>query len=251
MDRRRLPEDPSRHGRGALAWRTTNAPEASSRTDDIWFLDPTRGWAVNSDGQILKTTDGFRTFVEQHSAPGRLSALRRALPTPTVGWVGTLTPAHRLFHTADGGATWAEVTDLPANAPVAVCGISVVNDRCRLRLRHQRPDRPAAHDEDHRRRPDWTAWDMSAHASILIDTYFTDADHGWVVGGKASGAQPDDPRPDQAGRARDRRTAATPGPTGSPGRRRSFRSANGAGRSSSSTATSASSRWRTSRTAPS
>jgi hypothetical protein len=38
-------------------WRATNAPVASSRTDDIWFLDPMRGWAVNSNAQILRTTD--------------------------------------------------------------------------------------------------------------------------------------------------------------------------------------------------
>jgi hypothetical protein len=36
-------------------WVKTNAPPASSRTDDIWFLDENVGWAVNSNGQILKT----------------------------------------------------------------------------------------------------------------------------------------------------------------------------------------------------
>ena len=45
-----------------LQWRPTNAPLASSRTDDIWFLDPVVGWAVNSNGQILKTSDGGMTW---------------------------------------------------------------------------------------------------------------------------------------------------------------------------------------------
>jgi len=31
----------------------------------------------------------------------------------------------------------------------------------------------------------WTGWDMHEHATLLVDVYFTDADHGWVVGGKA------------------------------------------------------------------
>lgn len=31
-----------------LNWRRTNAPVASSRTDDIWFIDSDAGWAVNS-----------------------------------------------------------------------------------------------------------------------------------------------------------------------------------------------------------
>jgi hypothetical protein len=46
-------------------WRPTNAPVASSRTDDIWFLDHDRGWAVNSNGQILHTEDGFNSWQEQ------------------------------------------------------------------------------------------------------------------------------------------------------------------------------------------
>jgi kumamolisin len=36
----------------------------------------------------------------------------------------------------------------------------------------------------------WAAWDMRPWASILIDTYFTTPDRGWVVGGKT-----DDPVP--------------------------------------------------------
>jgi photosystem II stability/assembly factor-like uncharacterized protein len=31
----------------------------------------------------------------------------------------------------------------------------------------------------------WTAWNMAPHASLLVDTYFTSPDRGWVVGGKA------------------------------------------------------------------
>ena len=52
-----------------LIWHRTNAPVAR-RHDDLWFLDPLTGWAVNSDGNIIKTTDGGQTWVPQHSAPG-------------------------------------------------------------------------------------------------------------------------------------------------------------------------------------
>jgi photosystem II stability/assembly factor-like uncharacterized protein len=31
----------------------------------------------------------------------------------------------------------------------------------------------------------WTAWDRTAHTSLLVDTYFTRSNRGWVVGGKA------------------------------------------------------------------
>ena len=41
-----------------MTWRPTNAPLASSRTDDIWFRTPETGWLVNSNGQIMRTDDG-------------------------------------------------------------------------------------------------------------------------------------------------------------------------------------------------
>ena len=172
-----------------LTWRKTNAPVASSRTDDIWFIDPLTGWAVNSDGSIVKTTDGGDSWKVQLSAPG---AYLRCVgfANANVGWVGTLSLNRRLFHTTDGGATWTRVSPLPSLAPVAICGISVVSDQIVFASGTNRPtDFPRMMKTTDGGR-NWTAWDMSAHASILIDTWFKDALHGWVVGGKA-----DEPTP--------------------------------------------------------
>jgi photosystem II stability/assembly factor-like uncharacterized protein len=171
-----------------LTWRRTNAPLAR-RHDDLWFLDPRTGWAVNSDGNIIKTTDGGQTWVVQHSAPGvylRCIGFANA----HVGWVGTLTPNRRLFKTTDGGATWTVVSPLPAGAPVAVCGLSVVSDKGVFASGTNRPTDFPRMMKTLDGGATWTAWDMSAHASILIDTYFVDALHGWVVGGKS-----DEPTP--------------------------------------------------------
>ena len=177
------PED-SLTSAGELQWRKTNAPQASSRTDDIWFLNPATGWAVNSDGSILKTTDGGTSWSVQHSAPGvylRCIAFANA----NVGWVGTLTRTQRLVHTMDGGNTWNVVSPLPGNAPVAVCGLSVVNARVVYASGSNRPKDPPRMMKTTDGGQTWIAWDMAAHASILIDTFFTDELHGWVVGGKA------------------------------------------------------------------
>ena len=172
-----------------LTWRKTNAPVASSRTDDIWFLDPITGWAVNSDGKILKTVDGGKNWAVQFTAP---NAYLRCVgfANASLGWVGTLSRNRRMFQTRDGGATWSRVTPLPALAPVKVCGLSVVsasvvyasgtNDPADVPRMMKTVDGGAT----------WTAWDMSAHASILIDTFFTDALHGWAVGGKANQPTP-------------------------------------------------------------
>src|SRR5829696_2170303 len=111
-------------------WVKTDAPRPSSRTDDIWFLDERVGWAVNSNGQILKTEDGFETFVPQAHLKGNY--LRCVgFANAKVGWVGTLDREkanERLFHTDDGGVTWKNVENLPAGAPGRICGLSVVDE---------------------------------------------------------------------------------------------------------------------------
>lgn len=172
-----------------LIWRTTNAPIASSRTDDIWFTDPNTGWAVNSDGSILHTTDGGDSWIVQHSAPG-VYLRCVGFANPSLGWVGTLSRNQRLLRTNDGGLTWTRVGNLPAGAPVAICGISVVNDKVVYGSGTNRPTDFARMIKTVDGGVSWTTIDMSAHASILIDTYFVDELHGWVVGGKANAPTP-------------------------------------------------------------
>jgi photosystem II stability/assembly factor-like uncharacterized protein len=170
-------------------WQPTNAPVASSRTDDIWFLDRVRGWAVNSNGQIVHTTDGFATYIEQfHDEDLYLRCVGFA--DASRGWVGTLTPGRQLLETVDGGATWTEVTGLPPLAPPAVCGLSVVDASVVYASGTNYPNRPARMMRTLDGGATWEAWSMDVHATLLVDTYFTDADHGWVVGGKADAPNP-------------------------------------------------------------
>jgi photosystem II stability/assembly factor-like uncharacterized protein len=174
-------------------WRATNAPVASSRTDDIWFADPLHGWAVNSNGQIVHTTDGFATFEVQFQDPDVDNPIYLrcvGFADATRGWVGSLTTGRRLLETSDGGTTWTAVSGLPALAPSAVCGLSVVNPSVVYASGTNFPNRPARMMRTLDGGTTWEGWDMGAHATLLIDTYFTDADHGWVVGGKATVANP-------------------------------------------------------------
>jgi photosystem II stability/assembly factor-like uncharacterized protein len=170
-------------------WRPTKAPTASSRTDDIWFIDPQVGWAVNSNGQILHTTDGFDSFTVQLHDPavyfrcvGFASAQR--------GWAGTLTKSKPFFSTSDGGRQWSSVTGLPPLAPAAVCGLSVVNESVVFASGTNFPTLPPRMMKTVDGGKTWTAWDMRPWADILIDTYFTSPDRGWVVGGKADQGVP-------------------------------------------------------------
>jgi photosystem II stability/assembly factor-like uncharacterized protein len=171
-----------------LQWRKTNAPVAQ-RHDDVWFVDPMTGWAVNSDGNIIKTTNGGASWTVQRSLPGvYLRCIGFA--NPSIGWVGTLTRRQRLFHTTDGGANWSNVTNLPANAPVNVCGLSVVNERVVYTSGTNDPINLPRVMKTTDGGQNWTAIDMTPQASLLIDIFFTDESHGWVVGGKANEPNP-------------------------------------------------------------
>ena len=179
------PEDPFTPAAGpaTLRWRPTNAPLASSRTDDIWFLDPQVGWAVNSNGQIVHTTDGGQAWVEQLHDP-EVYFRCVGFASATRGWAGTLTVGKTLFETSDGGHTWTPVANLPPLAPPAICGLSVVNAAVVVAAGTNFPNRPPRMMKTLDGGQSWTAWDMRPWADILIDTYFPSPERGWVVGGK-------------------------------------------------------------------
>jgi photosystem II stability/assembly factor-like uncharacterized protein len=179
-----------------LQWRPTNAPIASSRTDDIWFLDPSTGWAVNSNGQILMTEDGGVTWTEQFkTSPDYLRCVGFA--NRMKGWVGALSESHRMFHTEDGGETWHLVNNLPATAPVFVCGLSVVNESVVYASGTNDPEERARMIKTVDGGATWTGLEMGQHASLLVDCFFTSPQRGWVVGGKANVPNPtrDDVKP--------------------------------------------------------
>jgi photosystem II stability/assembly factor-like uncharacterized protein len=177
-----------------LQWRPTAAPKFR-RHDDIWFVDPQIGWAVNSSGQIIKTTNGGASWTTQLQVvnEGGGSVWLRCLgfATSERGWVGTVgtpvdtvTNRRRLYATTDGGANWSDIdARLPDNAPSAICGLSVVNEQVVYASGTNYPDRPAAMVKTVDGGATWTGWSMAAHASLLVDTYFTTPERGWVVGG--------------------------------------------------------------------
>lgn len=168
-----------------LQWRPTNAPVASSRTDDIWFADPQVGWAANSNGEIVHTRDGGESWARQfHDADVYFRCLGFA--SPLRGWTGTLTSGKTFFETRDGGALWTPVTNLPAGAPSAICGMSVVDEHVVFAAGTNFPNRPPALLKTTDGGATWTARDMKPFADLLIDVFFTSAREGWVVGGRTT-----------------------------------------------------------------
>lgn len=167
-------------------WVKTKAPTASSRTDDIWFLDENVGWAINSNGQILKTEDGFKTppVQQAHLKGNYLRCIGFA--NADVGWVGTLDREmvnERLFRTTDGGVTWKNVENLPLDGPERICGLSVVDENTVFASGTNYPNERSAVVRTVDGGKTWTVLDLQTETTILVDIHFKDRNEGWVVGG--------------------------------------------------------------------
>ena len=166
----------------AFNWRPTTAP-VQTRYDDIWFISPQIGWGVNSAGQIVHTDDAGATWTIQHTADAGTWLRCMSFTSPTDGWVGSITRRQRLFKTEDG-KTWVDMTPTLPPLPSAICGISSPSKGVVFASGTQYPSREAGimHTVDGGQT--WNSISMAAHANLLIDTYFVDDLHGWVVGGK-------------------------------------------------------------------
>ncbi len=172
---------------GELTWRTLSN-ELEQRYDDVWFLTPERGWAVNSAAQVLRTADGGATW-EETPIPEAIYLRCVGFASESKGWVGSITPGKQLYETHDGGVTWQPVA-LPEGAPAQVCGLSVVNDSVVYASgTNHNGDRVPNRKPRVMRTTDggktWTAQEMGEHASLLVDIHFVTPEMGWVVGGKA------------------------------------------------------------------
>jgi photosystem II stability/assembly factor-like uncharacterized protein len=98
-----------------------------------------------------------------------------------------------MFQTVNGGSTWTLVTNLPSNAPRAICGLYVVNDSVVYASGTNFPYKryPTSVIKTTDGGKTWTAIDMSAYASNLIDIFFFDEKRGFVVGGYSDKDDPD------------------------------------------------------------
>jgi hypothetical protein len=119
-------------------WIATNAPVATSRTDDIWFFDDSAGWLLNSNGQVCQTTDGGESWSQKlFVAPGppTYPYLRcMGWPSRNVGWIGAVTSGEMnyldilLHKTEDGGKTWRAMKNMPQGSPAGICGMYAVTE---------------------------------------------------------------------------------------------------------------------------
>jgi len=175
-------------------WQALPGAPVSWRCDDIYFLNPDKGWATNpyynylfpnQFGRVLTTEDGGLTWDVLFDSSQTF--IRCVGFTDTLnGWFGNIadpfftTDTNFLYHTTDGGSTWNPVTNVTGDLPVGICGISVVTDS--VIYAYGRFMGPAAIMKTIDKGQTWTSQSLSALASGLIDGYFFNADTGFITG---------------------------------------------------------------------
>ena len=88
-----------------------------------------------------------------------------------------------LYVTSDGGKTW-QLPTIIGPKPRGICGLNRVNDS--VIVATGRFDGPVFFARSTDRGNTWYTQSMTAYAGMLIDTYFTSPDTGFVVGGDDS-----------------------------------------------------------------
>lgn len=153
-----------------------NAPVASSRTDDIFFINRQQGWCANSDGRIMYTPDGGNTWQLQFAAGGyfRCIEFRDSL----LGFAGTLN--QRLYRTTNGGINWTNVASQITPVPDAICGIDIADSTTVYAVGQW--DTPAFFLKSTDEGLTWTRKDMSQWASGLVEIQFFSRDTGFISG---------------------------------------------------------------------
>jgi photosystem II stability/assembly factor-like uncharacterized protein len=171
-------------------WTATNSPNSSYRFDDIYFLNPDTGFAVNypngtHDGYVARTYDGGNNWTKVWDSTG-ITYRDICFADAMHGWIGTLETGHNpgdttiLYQTTDGGTTWAPVPNLPGPRPAGICGMNHVTDSIIVAV--GRYPGPAGFYKTVDQGVSWSYVNLDSLAGGLVDVYFVNPDTGFAAG---------------------------------------------------------------------
>lgn len=174
------------------SWQSLDSfPEKSRRNDDVVFINPKQGWAINNSGKAFRTTDGGETWklkLEKDRSYFRCLAFKDSLN----GWIGTIgwdsiryswvQDTVVFYETHDGGNNWEPVI-FPDNEPTGLCGLQVVSDR--LIVGCGRVRGPSYFIRSTDGGETWESHDLNHKAQMLIAPHFFDEKNGILIGGTA------------------------------------------------------------------
>ncbi len=168
-----------------------NSPGPNNvRHDDIYFTDPTNGWA-SQNNNIYRTTNGGASWTTNLTLPG--THFRSvAFATPLIGFAGNLgvgsydsgvTNTNILYRTIDGGVTWSNVPGFAEAGMQGLCAIYVLDSQHIYgggRVRGTNAYVIISTNGGF----NWNIVNLSAQhvMNAIMDIHFMDPTNGWVVG---------------------------------------------------------------------
>ncbi|MFN8398288.1 MAG: T9SS type A sorting domain-containing protein [Bacteroidia bacterium] len=172
-----------------------NAP-ISWRLDDMYWLNPQEGWAINpyysyltpkQYARVLHTTDAGQTW-DMLLDSSEIFIRSVGFADSQTGWFGNLgesTPdTNFMYQTTDAGQNWTPVTQVAGPKPEGICGITVVTDS--LTFAYGRYSGPSVIMRTQDKGQTWTSQSLDSIASGLVDGWFFDQDTGFVIGSYGS-----------------------------------------------------------------
>jgi photosystem II stability/assembly factor-like uncharacterized protein len=159
------------------------------RHDDIYFTDPTNGWATQ-DNYIYRTTNGGISWTTNlYSAGTHFRSIGFA--TPQVGFAGNLGPGsydggvtdtNVLYRSYDAGLTWSNVDGFAEAGMRGLCSIFVLDSQHIYGAGRVRG--PAFFIKSTNGGTNWSMVNLTAQGVMngIMDVYFQDPTNGWVAG---------------------------------------------------------------------
>jgi photosystem II stability/assembly factor-like uncharacterized protein len=180
----------------ATPWQQSPTQAYRGKQDDIFFVDPNRGWYGNGSGKLFATVNGGGSWALVAEKPGTfIRALGFA--TPDIGWIGNVgtdyypgvTDKNPLYQTVDGGKTWVAVSAPGIEKVAGICGIHILattrifqGELTPNYIIHAagRVGGPAMMLRSLDSGTTWSVIDLSAYAGMILDVLFHDAQNGFV-----------------------------------------------------------------------
>lgn len=152
--------------------RTSQTSNTSAYLRTVFFLDANRGWVGGENGTLLTTTNGGATWIPRTIA--NVSNFQSIhFFNASEGWAVSAYASNGLYRTHDGGLSWTWAP-LSTDQTPPLKRVQFLNDSIGFvqseKFIHATTD-------------GGITWKKSYHHLNAAGMSFTDATHGWVVGG--------------------------------------------------------------------
>ena len=169
-------------------WSITSCPAATSRFDDMSFVNEQLGFVIDFNGGLYKTFDGGQNWLPIVGPPSNVYRSVHFIDSLR-GFIGVLGSSNVdstiIYQTIDGGNNWSTIPNFPIpTGSIAerggICGMCSVEDSVVYAC--GRFWGPSYVYKSTNSGLNWQRIDMSSLAYGLVDIYFWSKDSGIVVG---------------------------------------------------------------------